>query len=559
MYEFVIELDEYYKPVEHFLTEELFQKIVSSKFFSKQQKKISKSSNDLKKMNLDKKLLKYYIEPSFLKKSNIYGVSKKVKSKKSITMVPLKSMTKSKKSITLPRLKSGPKSITMSPFKSGPKSSTRRPLYEKPHHSYNPNYPLIAHGGGDNNNDNYYNLINTILIPLALFSILQLYRINTRNRNYIREIINISGNKSNVRLVFALMKEDGAMDFLKVSALENAITKEDILQNPTLMYDDYGEYVYECRIYDKMNQHTGINYKEKDISKYISEILDWNIKKIDLDSLYYDDSFLVNGVDINQLYPFGLCKKIYENNWSYPSSYYCYSLVKGYPNFINFSEYISNGNYTHLLDIFQNGVSLLNLFWNTKGYVHWDLHYDNLLVNPDNGEVKFFDFDLSEVGDSLSIRNIVLTDELDQIINKFRELYPNENPNIFDSFNSKLLGHMYDFYRFIIEPLEYNIKFRQYINNNILPDNINNNADMSWYRKIISGFIVLGILNEINPPYYDFYQVNFLEEAEIELKNDYETIINLPTTSLSYKKTLKSKILFNGKLMTALHYFYNIE
>ena len=300
MYEFCIQVDEYYKPVKHFFTEELFEKIIKSKFFKKQQKKISKMSNDIQKMTLNEQFLKYYVEPTLLKKM----LSKSLSKKKSKTLSKPKSRSRSRSrsnslsnpksrrsrsnSLSNPKSRRSrsnslikPKSRSRSNSLIKPKSY-RSKKYTSPYYPSTTNY-MMAPGGGDQNNE--YTFMNSVFIPLALFAIFQLYRINTTkpvSRHNIREIRDISGDKERVRLVFSLVKDNGHMDFLKVSALENDTTKEEILQNPQILYDDFGEYVYECRIYDEMNKETGVNYKGKDISKYVSEILDWNIKEIDL-------------------------------------------------------------------------------------------------------------------------------------------------------------------------------------------------------------------------------------------------------------------------------------
>lgn len=573
MYEFAVQLDEYYKPVKHFLTEDLFQKIVISKFFRKQEKKISKSSNELKKIS--KKTLKYYVDPIFLnkiqKKSKVYKSKKNSNKKKTTYSQMLKTMSKPTKysirilnpiNYSVPMVKPTKYSVPMSKTNYRRMSKNRKSSlkYNRNAPRYIPNY-LMAHGGGDQNNE--YTFMNSAFIPLVLFAIFQLFRINARqppNRYAIREIRDISGDKERVRLVFSLVKDNGHMDFLKVSALEYDTTKEEILQNPQILYDDFGEYVYECRIYDEMKQNTGVTYKGKDISNYVSEILDWNIKEIDLTNYASTDTFIVNGVNINSIYPNGLCTKIYQNNWTYPSPHnkYCYSLVKGYPNFINYSEYINNQNYTHLQELFENGISLLKLFWNNKQYIHWDLHYDNLLVNPNNGEVKFFDFDFSEVYDSLSIRNRILTHEIDSIIDFFKLLHPNQNQHMFDNFDRKLLGHIYDYYRFVIEPLEYDHNYRQYITNNLIPAYIKANPGLSWYRKIVTGFIDLGIFTVIDPPNFNDIHVNYMQHAARELKHHYRTMLN-SNIPQHQKDDLRTTIDFNKKMMTALYYFYNIE
>lgn len=94
--------------------------------------------------------------------------------------------------------------------------------------------------------------------------------------------------------------------------------------------------------------------------------------------------------------------------------------------------------------MFKNGCHLLRLFYDTKQFCHWDLHSNNILVNPENGEVKLFDFDLSSVNGSISdvyqAYKWAITDPSQIDFDKIR-----------DKFICKpVLGHLFDYWRFII-------------------------------------------------------------------------------------------------------------
>ena len=80
-YEFIIPLDNNRKPAPYFLTKQLYDKILKSKFFSKKQKQIDTEYDDkITKMFKNKTdyILKYYIEPSFIKELKNYLLSEGV-------------------------------------------------------------------------------------------------------------------------------------------------------------------------------------------------------------------------------------------------------------------------------------------------------------------------------------------------------------------------------------------------------------------------------------------------------------------------------------------------
>jgi len=92
-YEFAILLDNNRKPAPHFLTRPLYDKIINSEYFTKNKEQIKKEyDDDIKKMVRNKKILKYYVEPSFLK-----DLTKKSRSRRS-SVFPIKNKNSRKNS-----------------------------------------------------------------------------------------------------------------------------------------------------------------------------------------------------------------------------------------------------------------------------------------------------------------------------------------------------------------------------------------------------------------------------------------------------------------------------
>ena len=134
-------------------------------------------------------------------------------------------------------------------------------------------------------------------------------------------------------------------------------------------------------------------------------------------------------------------------------------------------------------------LSLLQLFWDNIDFVHWDLHYNNLQVNPFTGEIKLFDFDLSEVYNSVSMVKYSLGREIDMFIEEASD------KACLINFNIKLLGHYYDYYRFILEPRENHRNLSDHIIDNIIPEEYKNDGSLSNNKKIVFGLKALHILN----------------------------------------------------------------
>jgi hypothetical protein len=269
----------------------------------------------------------------------------------------------------------------------------------------------------------------------------------------IINMMNVSTDKNSYRLVYKLFNNHDNY-YLKISPSDKKEHKNETIAIPinNLRSDDVGSYVYECLIYDEMKKHTGVNYKGKDLSKYVSEIVDWGINKL----ITGDKPFMVNlngtKIDINKMTTFGdppiikgLGDSILTNRWEdfYSPAMYdnnvCYSIVKVYDGFEIFYEYLTkNNNYDKLLDIYKNLGNIIRLFYENKQFRHMDLHAGNLLVNEITGEIKLFDFDLSEVNGSISDLKTRLNFMSDgQVLVK------------------PVFGHLYDYYRGIIESLDY--------------------------------------------------------------------------------------------------------
>ena len=154
----------------------------------------------------------------------------------------------------------------------------------------------------------------------------------------------------------------------------------------------------------------------------------------------------------------GLGDCILTNKWSgfgkIPARFnndICYSIVKVYNGFEIFKDYIKNNdnmyfnrNFDRIIDIYKNTCNILKLFYENKKFRHMDFHVGNLLVNAVTGEIKLFDFDLTEVHKSES-----------DVINRYNFM----NDQLVSV--KPVFGHLYDYYRFIIENLFYYPNLKQ--------------------------------------------------------------------------------------------------
>jgi hypothetical protein len=277
-------------------------------------------------------------------------------------------------------------------------------------------------------------------------------------QNKIQIMTNISTDKNKDRLVYFVITSNIDNYFLKISPSEVITNKQESRQYDIheLNTADVGEYVYECLIYEEMNIPTGVQYQDRDLNSYVSEIVDWNIKEI----IESTNNFVVDlegeQIDLNTVSStyeglnMELCESILNNGWNYPSpdNNYCYSLVKAYDGFTTFRDYLNDRSFGNLMQIFSNVCNILRLFYRKNHFCHWDLHGDNLLVNGMTGEIKLFDFDLSEVHRSISS----IRDGRIEFITDPRIIVKDQ------------LGHLYDYYR-LIENIYYNNDLKMFFFN----------------------------------------------------------------------------------------------
>ena len=310
------------------------------------------------------------------------------------------------------------------------------------------------------------NIFDFAKVIVGLLFILYLFNPNLfMNRlveSSLKELLNVSTDKNSERLVYLLVTTHDDY-FVKIAPCNNKLTKKYIKDNIDFNNLDTREnklitdYIYECLFYEEMKKPTGTIYDGKDLSEYISDIIDWDINKVDKGRESFNIN--INGTKFN----LNNTRTSYGNppvNMSFSESIfytfshkqtnrYSYSIVKNYKDFMTFKNAIDDRSFNNILKIYKNGCTLLRLFNSIKGYCHWDLHYHNLLVNPITGEVKFFDFDLSDVHNTVSNIHERLTFLFDE-------------DNIRDICYKQVLGHLYDYFRFIIEilPNKFSINFQ---------------------------------------------------------------------------------------------------
>ena len=341
-------------------------------------------------------------------------------------------------------------------------------------------------------------------------------------QNQIQIMTNVSIDKNESRLVYFVITESDNY-FLKISPSDVIKNKQESRQFDIQELNTFnvGEYVYECLIYEEMNRPTGVQYQGRDLNYYVSEIVDWNIKEI----IESTNNFVVDleegQIDLNTFpstyegFNMELCNSVLINNWKYPTpdKYYCYSLVKAYDGFTTFSDYLNDRSFGNLMQIFSNVCNILRLFFRIKQFCHWDLHSNNLLVNGITGEIKLFDFDLSEIYNSVS-----------DIRDGRCEFLADPRVIIKDQ-----LGHLFDYYRLIIENIHYNNDIRMFFLNLI------GSFDE---REIIRYFNSNGILHTS--------QNNVYTQTEILKYREMAMTIRKKNYKKNYKKFYNTIFFFNN-------------
>jgi hypothetical protein len=413
-----------------------------------------------------------------------------------------------------------------------------------PYTSYTPFSTLVsARGGALGTVIDFARALAGILFVLYLFNP-NLF-MNRLISSSLRELLNVSTDKNSERLVYLLVTRVDNY-FVKIAPCKNNLTKKYVNDNIDINNLDtrtnklITDYIYECMFYEEMKKPTGAVYEGKDLSEYVSEITDWNINKVStgrerFNVIINGRKFNLNNTRTSYGKPpvnMSLSESIFDNFSDEQTNSYSYSIVKNYKDFMTYKAAIHDRSFNNILKIYQNGCTLLRLFNTIKGYCHWDLHYHNLLVNPRTGEVKFFDFDLSDVHNSVSNIHERLPFLLDED-NKRTICY------------KPILGHLYDYYRFIIETIdnEQNLRrelIKQIREKGITCDDVND---------IVDYFTSEGYLIRKAEPNYTPEELRNIELLKDQLNSMYS----------NYPDYLKNLNYYFTKLLETIDFFNNVE
>ena len=521
----LIPLNNLKSPAKNFMTDELAEQISKSDFYKKNKNIIEKSRfiMELSKLSPSEQLDSF---KGFMSKQLVMRLNKELPSASKG-----KSKTKVKSGINFSAEPRTPKKIAAKLNKSK-KSSITKKITKTKYKNKNKNKnifnlkrsSILVRGGAASNIYTLETLMGIIIFIMTIIYFLNPQILNSFNKNRIKKMSNISTDKNSERLVFLVITNRHDNYFLKISPSIIISTKEETNQVDirNINSDSVGEYIYECLIYEEMNRRTNVTYNGNDLNTYVSEILEWDIININRNS----SNFMVNldgGTDLNTITTtFGnmtLCECIRRNKWSMKrNNNFCYSIVKEYNGFSTLMDYIDNSGNSHvfnnLLPIFRNACAILNLFYQHKAFCHWDLHSGNLLVNENTGDIKLFDFDLSEVYNSISdIRTRYQFCNMPGIIVK--PVFP----------------HLFDYYRLIIETIN---------SNDYLRDFIFNETNVISNTQLIEYFYNNDILNRIN---------NHYTQEEI---NKYKEISEKPSIIIRFGPDIKT-------FYETLFYFYNTQ
>lgn len=455
---FLIPLNDENLPASKFLTGELAESILKSNFFYENKNLIESHPlyDEFSRLSLKKQ--KKILE-GFMSYELSYECEKILENYRDLSVKRNSKSFKRNNS----RIKNKSRKNKKTKGENGSSSLLNYPRFSTFNTLQTPDISVMS-GGAEFESYQYIIAIITVILTILLISRPRLQNIRELPvlRREIQEMTNISTDKNISRLVFLTIKNSETY-FLKIAVSELLETKEEAqaFEMQNVRYDQVGEYVYECLMYDEMNNPTGVRYNDRDLNTYVSDIIDWNIKNM------YDgsneNSFNVNIeneiVNLNNFastYEGGndnICNIIRRNTWymvdeqNNPLHNYNYSIVKGYEGFTTLRDYFLDRSFDNLLDILRNACTLLRLFYENKRFCHWDLHGENILVNGRTGEVKLFDFDFSTVHNS---RSVTYDTRMDFVTDGHVTIKP-------------ICGHLYDYFRLIYENLFYYDDFRRYL------------------------------------------------------------------------------------------------
>ena len=292
--------------------------------------------------------------------------------------------------------------------------------------------------------------------------------------------------ESDNRRAIMLFETDYGRYFIKVAPIErlvsvnpgdHIIVHDEDIQNAidgvrvgTPDYTKIGQYLYEARLYDILNQRIDdseqvylpkiFDYGMVDLDNTVNTHFDIIIKeeatnyKYDL-SYYFKDQ-LLKKVDRGR--PYSWNEKPVLINGKYRFSYSVVQSVLGFSPYTDHpmvnSPHITDLNKKrYCIKVVKNGFKVITKFYKKYGLVHWDLHNTNLLSN-NNGDVMLYDFDMSSIKiDDIVTKSPFRNDYFNTIFTYFSQglNIPEVNDDTNNSTSIFKIGHMYDLYRIIYD------------------------------------------------------------------------------------------------------------
>ncbi len=153
---------------------------------------------------------------------------------------------------------------------------------------------------------------------------------------------------------------------------------------------DVGKGFYEYLFYDKIN-----NLTKDDSNINIIKIKSYGFIS-DFNPNFYTIEIDNNDVDITQI----IYKLLY--NFDESDKITMFFMVTDFnPNIITLKKYVSDMNpfdYNKTKTILKKIENMLNFLYNKYGFIHCDLHWDNILIDTTTFNPYLFDFDFSCIG-----------------------------------------------------------------------------------------------------------------------------------------------------------------
>ena len=269
------------------------------------------------------------------------------------------------------------------------------------------------------------------------------------------------------------------------------LTNEEIniaYANNNINIENLGPYIYEALIYAKLNELTleasqnneqfQLNGVDRDYRDFVPRIYDYGITEYRprVQDAHFD--ITIGGINYNMHGHIhneidrrihGLPDEMWDWGPQQPDDNYVFHVTQSIPGYMPYFEQYINMTRENVLRLLNNTLVLIHNFYIKFGFVHWDLHNNNILTNI-TGDPMLFDFDFSTIPlpDSNHPTNVsrsnaytqdIIIGRVNSIIYGHRFQYPiignykndgniNINPN---KFSINKLGHMYDIYRLLYD------------------------------------------------------------------------------------------------------------